>query len=312
MSYTKLFDSIITSTIWTEDDKTRIVWITMLALADKNGEVQASIPGLARVAGVSISAAEIAIGKFLSPDKYSRTPDDEGRRIEAIDGGWYLLNHAKYREMASREDSQEKNRDRQRRFREKDERNASVTPCNASVTPCNASVTPCNAEADSCNADKEPCNATVTHTLHIADTDTDTDTDKTKREREEEASPARSRSAFDRSEIIAKINSVKPEWQKPAAWSAMELHDLHNALGQVSEMDDSDWSLLRRYMAARTQTGAGYWQPKSRGQFVANFGDVYGHAQRWASKDAPRTVKHPEQVQARDIIDRDSLKAIFG
>jgi hypothetical protein len=132
------------------------------------------------------------------------------------------------------------------------------------------------------------------------------------KEREEEAALARSRSALDRSEIIAKINSIKPEWQKPAAWSAMELHDLHSALGQVSEMDDSDWNLLRRYMAARTQTGAGFWQPKSRGQFVANFGDVYGHAQRWASKDKPSVVRQPEQVQARDIIDRDSLKAIFG
>ena len=132
------------------------------------------------------------------------------------------------------------------------------------------------------------------------------------KEREEEAPLARSRSALDRSEVIAKINSIKPEWQKPAAWSAMELHDLHSALGQVSEMDDSDWNLLRRYMAARMQTGAGFWQPKSRGQFVANFGDVYGHAQRWANKDTPRTVRQPEQVQARDIIDRDSLKAIFG
>ena len=152
----------------------------------------------------------------------------------------------------------------------------------------------------------------VPKNLHIAEADTDTDTDKTKREREEEAAPARSRSALDRSEIIAKINSIKPEWQKPAAWSAMELHDLHSALGQVSEMDDSDWSLLRRYMAARTQTGAGFWQPKSRGQFVSNFGDVYGHAQRWASKDKPRAVRQPEQVQERDMIDRDSLKAIFG
>ena len=80
-NYTKLFNSIITSTIWNEDDKTRIVWITMLALADQNGEVQGSIPGLARLAGVSIEDAEIAINKFLSPDSYSRTPDNEGRRI---------------------------------------------------------------------------------------------------------------------------------------------------------------------------------------------------------------------------------------
>ena len=67
-NYTKLFNSIVTSTIWTEDDKTRIVWITMLAIADQNGEVQASIPGLARLAAVSISDAEMAIAKFLGPD----------------------------------------------------------------------------------------------------------------------------------------------------------------------------------------------------------------------------------------------------
>ena len=101
-NYTKLFNSIVTSTIWAEDDKTRLVWITMLALADQNGEVHSSIPGLARLAGVAVEDAEIAIGKFLGPDKYSRTPDNEGRRIAPIDGGWELLNHAKYRRMAKR------------------------------------------------------------------------------------------------------------------------------------------------------------------------------------------------------------------
>ena len=130
-NYTKLFNSIVTSTIWTEDDKTRIVWITMLAIADQHGEVQASIPGLARVAGVSVEATENAINKFLSPDLYSRTPDDEGRRIEKIDGGWVLLNHAKYRAMASKEDSKSSNAKRQKRHRDKLARNATVTDSNA-------------------------------------------------------------------------------------------------------------------------------------------------------------------------------------
>lgn len=130
-NYTKLFNSIVTSTIWTEDDKTRIVWITMLALADQNGEVQASVPGLARLAGVSIADAETALAKFLGPDTYSRTPDNEGRRIAKIDGGWELLNHAKYRRMASLDEAKESNAARQRRFRE---RNATVTDRNATVT----------------------------------------------------------------------------------------------------------------------------------------------------------------------------------
>ncbi len=122
-SYTKLFNSIVTSTIWSEDDRTRIVWITMLAIADKNGEVQASVPGLARVAGVPTEACRIALEKFLSPDPDSRTSDDEGRRIEVIPGGWSLLNHAKYRRMASMDEQREKTAERQRRFRDRQNRN---------------------------------------------------------------------------------------------------------------------------------------------------------------------------------------------
>jgi hypothetical protein len=141
IGYTKLFSSIVTSTIWVESDRTRIVWITMLAMADRNGEIQASIPGLARLAGVPIPDCEEALAKFIAPDRYSRTPNDEGRRIEKIEGGWALLNHAKYREMASRDDSKAANTERQRRHREKEKRNGIVTPCNATVTPSNVKVT---------------------------------------------------------------------------------------------------------------------------------------------------------------------------
>ena len=99
----------------------------MLALADKNGEVQASIPGLARIAGVSVSDCETAIGKFLAPDRYSRTTDDEGRRIEPIEGGWVLINHAKYREMASRDEAREADTKRKRRYREQLKRNGKLS-----------------------------------------------------------------------------------------------------------------------------------------------------------------------------------------
>jgi len=152
-NYTKLFNSIITSTIWTEDDKTRIMWITMLAISDKNGEVHASVPGLARVSGMAIPEAEEALRKLSSPDSYSRTPDNEGRRIAKIDGGWELLNHRKYRLMASREDEKAATAERVRRHRS---RGHDVTECNGTVTVGN-----------------DP----VTEDLHIADTDTDTDTD---------------------------------------------------------------------------------------------------------------------------------------
>jgi len=105
--FTKLFNTIVTSTIWQEDDKTRIVWITMLAIADAEGVVSASIPGLASVANVSTEAGDKAIKNLLAPDEYSRTKDHEGRRVEEIDGGWRILNYQKYRRMLNEEERRE-------------------------------------------------------------------------------------------------------------------------------------------------------------------------------------------------------------
>jgi len=117
--FTKLFGSIVGSSIWSEDDQTRIVWITMLAMADQNGKVDASIPGLANYARVSIAATEKALALFLAPDRYSRTEEEEGRRIEKVDGGWRLLNYFKYRESRDPEKRRKQNREAQARYRSK-------------------------------------------------------------------------------------------------------------------------------------------------------------------------------------------------
>lgn len=95
-TYTKLFSSITESTVWGEPYSTRIVWVTMLAMADARGNVYGAIPGLARRANVTLQETEAALAAFLAPDPYSRTKDEDGRRIEGIDGGWRLINHAKY------------------------------------------------------------------------------------------------------------------------------------------------------------------------------------------------------------------------
>lgn len=123
MSYTKLANSILTSTIWVEDDHTRIVWVTLLALADRNGEVEGSIPGLASIARVPVESCRAAITKFLAPDHDSRTATDEGRRVECIDGGWLLINHGKYRERATDDHRKAKAAERQQRARERNKRN---------------------------------------------------------------------------------------------------------------------------------------------------------------------------------------------
>lgn len=131
--YVKLFDSIIHSTIWQEEGHIKIVWITLLALADSKGEVQASVPGLAKAAGVSLPQCEEALEKFLSPDKYSRSQEAEGRRIEVIQGGWELINYKKYRDMKSLEQEKENAAERQRRFRGRNAMSRNVTKGNTIV-----------------------------------------------------------------------------------------------------------------------------------------------------------------------------------
>lgn len=115
--YTKLFSSILASTIWREDDKTRIVWITLLAMADRWGIAEGSIPGLADMARVSLDDCKKALEALMSPDEYSRTKENEGRRIEEIEGGWRILNHGKYREKMSADERREYNRKRQAEWR---------------------------------------------------------------------------------------------------------------------------------------------------------------------------------------------------
>ena len=89
----------------------------MLAMSDRKGRVWASIPGLANRARVSLEDTEVALNTLSSPDKYSRTPDHEGRRIEPIDGGWVLLNHEKYRSIRDEETTREVARNHMRRKR---------------------------------------------------------------------------------------------------------------------------------------------------------------------------------------------------
>lgn len=105
--YTKLFNSILASTIWREGKETKILWITMLAMADKDGMVEASVPGLADMARLSVKETQTALGILESPDEFSRTKDHEGRRIEPVLGGWLVLNHATYRQKMDMDERRE-------------------------------------------------------------------------------------------------------------------------------------------------------------------------------------------------------------
>jgi hypothetical protein len=134
--FTKLFNSILDSTIWSEDNHTRLVWITMLAMADRRGHVDASVPGLAIRARVPISECEQALAILAAPDKYSRSSAFEGRRIETIEGGWRLLNYLAYRRKLSAEERREYFREYQRERRASQQSTSVHTPsaCQPEIT----------------------------------------------------------------------------------------------------------------------------------------------------------------------------------
>lgn len=102
--FTKLFSSIVTSPVWNEAHTTRIVWITMLAMSNSAGIVEGSIPGFAVFARVTHDEMLLAVERLCAPDPHSRIPDHEGRRIEAIEGGWRILNYRAYRDRGQGKD----------------------------------------------------------------------------------------------------------------------------------------------------------------------------------------------------------------
>ena len=105
------------STVWQENKETRLVWITMLAMKNRWHVVEASVPGLAKRAGVTVEECEEALRRLSAPDPYSRTKDHEGRRIKAVEGGWEILNGEPYRLKMSVEERREYKRLKQAEYR---------------------------------------------------------------------------------------------------------------------------------------------------------------------------------------------------
>lgn len=117
MGYTKLFSSLLASSVWQEDLATKVMWVTMLAMRNERNVVEGSVVGLAHLAGVSVEQAEEAIRKFEAPDPHSSNPANGGRKIERITGGWLLLNGEYYQKKMSLDERREYLRVKQREYR---------------------------------------------------------------------------------------------------------------------------------------------------------------------------------------------------
>ncbi len=129
MAYSKLHSSLVNSSLWTEPDNVRILFITLLSICDQHGEIQGVKSGLERIAnidpGPDYGGGCDPWSVLMSEDKQSsdryRNPENEGRRIEEIPGGFRLLNFLYYRSLRNEDDRREQNRRAQAKFRNKPE-----------------------------------------------------------------------------------------------------------------------------------------------------------------------------------------------
>lgn len=76
-----LLSSIVHSTLWSMSKDAKVLYVTMQALADKDGFVHATSSQLARSAGLSFFGALYALHALESQG-------GDGPFIEKVEGGW--------------------------------------------------------------------------------------------------------------------------------------------------------------------------------------------------------------------------------
>ncbi len=104
--FAKVFAQVFDSSI-AEDYRVRLVFEDFLKLADKDGVVDMTREAIARRTNVPLKIVAHGIAELEKPDKESRSPDCEGRRLVRLDAhrdwGWRIVNFQKYRESATKE-----------------------------------------------------------------------------------------------------------------------------------------------------------------------------------------------------------------
>ncbi len=151
--YGKIFESIYTGTLYGQWEAI-VTFQQMIVLADEDGTVDYTPPALAAKTSIPLEIIEKGIASLMEPDKYSRSPDEDGRRIVLLDEdrpwGWRLVNYEHYRNVASREEKKRKDRER---VAEKRNKNKGVASCrNESHTVANVAHTDTDTDTEKIDA----------------------------------------------------------------------------------------------------------------------------------------------------------------
>ena len=237
VGYSKLFSDIIHSTVWREAMHVKVVWITMLAMADRHGQVMSSIPGLADSAKVTLEQCLDALEIFKSPDEYSRTKDYEGRRIIDIDGGWLILNYDKFRARKDDEEQRQRTKERVRRYRERQKEATGVVTETVTVTPSNP-IAEADTESDTDTKKKEMLNASQPVTEIFESWKTTLDHPKAKLDKTRKRIIEKALSLYP-VETLKKVfvGVLRSDWHMGRNGSTRQYHDLGLLLRDAEKID---------------------------------------------------------------------------
>ncbi len=115
MHFVKIWSTILNSSVWDESPDVRVMWLTFLCLADAEGFVEGVESSMARAANLPKDRARAAIDVLQAPDLESKSQEYGGRRVDKTEGGWQVLNYAKYRELQTPEQARDAARKRRER-----------------------------------------------------------------------------------------------------------------------------------------------------------------------------------------------------
>ena len=101
--YAKVYTQILDGSL-AADTAVRHLFMDMLILADIDGVVDMTPEAISARTRTPLDVVTHGLAKLSTPDKRSRTPDEEGRRITLVapnvrDWGWQIVNYRLYRSM---------------------------------------------------------------------------------------------------------------------------------------------------------------------------------------------------------------------
>lgn len=126
-TWAPLWSAIVDSSLWEEEGDVVKVFMTILATKDSEHVCPLDAYRIANRCNFRLPCGGVDEDKVVkilkllaSPDKRRSVPQkEEGRRIRAVEGGWFVINGEKYRKMVQLEMQRARNRRSQAASRER-------------------------------------------------------------------------------------------------------------------------------------------------------------------------------------------------